>query len=73
MKVVAGHIGTSSISGDPVFHDIFYDGASHYYIDGTVSISGVIPVMMVDTEKDKYYKVTEKGFIPVLPYVEKKK
>ena len=69
MKVVAGHIGTSSISGDPDFHDIFYDGASHYYIDGTVSVSGVIPVMMVDTEKDKYYKVMEKGFILVLPYV----
>ena len=34
-KVVAGHIGTSDIAGDASFHDIYYDGASHYYIDGT--------------------------------------
>ena len=35
-KVVAGHIGTSDIARDSSFHDIYYDGASHYYIDGTV-------------------------------------
>lgn len=28
MKVVAGHIGTTEISGDPKFHNIYYDGAS---------------------------------------------
>ena len=28
MKVVAGHIGTAEISGDPKFHNIYYDGAS---------------------------------------------
>ena len=53
MKVVAGHIGTAVISGDKSFHDIYFDGESHYYIDGTVLESGVIPVLMVDTEDDK--------------------
>ena len=37
MKIIAGHIGTAEISGDPRFHDIYFDGESHYYIDGTVS------------------------------------
>jgi hypothetical protein len=70
MKVVAGHVGTGEISGNPNFHDIFYDGESHYYIDGTVDVSSSIPVLMVDTSKDKYYKVTEHGCHEVLPYKE---
>ena len=70
MKVVAGHVGTAEISGDPRYHDIYYDGASHYYIDGTVLDSGIIPVLMVDTEQDKYYRVTESGVWLILPYDE---
>jgi serine/threonine protein phosphatase 1 len=72
MKVVAGHVGTAEISGNPRFHDIYYDGESHYYIDGTVLDSGVIPVLLVDTETDKYYRVTESGNWLILPYDEAK-
>ncbi|SCW67264.1 serine/threonine protein phosphatase 1 [Ruminococcaceae bacterium YRB3002] len=68
MKVVAGHIGTASISGDPSFHGIFYDGASHYYIDGTVTESGQIPVLMVDTSEDRYYSVSSDGIKEVKAY-----
>ena len=70
MKVVAGHVGTAEISGDSRFHDIYYDGESHYYIDGTVIDSGVIPVLLVDTEEDKYYQVTEGGNNLISPYYE---
>ena len=70
MKVVAGHVGTAEISGDPRFHDIYYDGASHYYIDGTVLDSGHIPVIMVDTDQDKYYRVTESVNWLIIPYNE---
>ena len=70
MKVVAGHVGTAEISGDPGFHDIFFDGQSHYYIDGTVLDSGVIPVLMVDTETDEYFQVTEAGKWLITPYGE---
>lgn len=31
MKIVAGHVGTAVISENPRFHDIYYDGESHYY------------------------------------------
>lgn len=51
MDIIAGHIGTAVISGDSNFHDIYYDGKSHYYIDGTVLDSGKIPVLKVDTKK----------------------
>lgn len=70
MKVVAGHVGTDEISGNPRFHDIYFDGESHYYIDGTVLDSGVIPVLMVDTKTDKYYQVTEAGKWLITPYGE---
>lgn len=70
MKIVAGHIGTSEIANDPGFHEIYYDGESHYYIDGTVIKSGYIPVMLVDTDEDKYYHVTEGGLTLIPPYDE---
>ncbi len=70
MKVVAGHVGTAEIAGDPSFHGIYYDGESHYYIDGTVFESSCIPILMVDTDEDKYYEITEGGKRLVLPYAE---
>ena len=68
IMIVSGHIGTASISGDPSFHDIYYDGESHYYIDGSVYDSGVIPVLLADTDNDRFYRVTAGGNEPVKPY-----
>ena len=70
MKVVAGHVSTAEISGDPCFHEVYYDGTSHYYIDGQVLKSGRLPILMVDTAIDRYYQVTETGDRLVLPYAE---
>ncbi len=71
MKIVAGHIGTCTISGNPNYHDIYFDGYNHYYIDGTVQDSNNIPVIMYDTEKNKYYCVSDSDCIPISPYVHK--
>lgn len=68
MDIIAGHIGTSEISGDHRYHDIYFDGESHYYIDGTVLDSGVIPVLMLDTEKNKYYRVTDTTYYQIEAY-----
>ena len=70
MDIIAGHIGTAVIAGDPRYHDIYFDGESHYYIDGTVLDSGVIPILKVDTESNKYYRVTESGDWLILAYDE---
>ncbi len=68
--IVAGHIGTSIITDNPGYHDIYYDGESHYFIDGNVIESGSIPVLMVDTDQNKYYRVTEDGLWLILSYDE---
>ena len=70
MNIVAGHIGTGVISGELNFHDIYYDGESHYYIDGTVLDSGTIPVIKLDIDSGKFYCVTETGDWLILPYDE---
>lgn len=70
MTIIAGHVGTAVIAQDSTFHDIFFDGKSHYYIDGTVLDSGRILVMKVDTDKKMYYRVTETGEWFILSYAE---
>ena len=70
MDIIAGHISTAQISGDRRFNDVYFDGQSHYYIDGNVLSTGFIPVLMVDTETNKYYRVTESGPWLILPYDE---
>ena len=54
MDIIAGHIGTSRIVGDKDFCGVYYDGMSHYYIDGTVTVSGKIPVLAYDEKIGKY-------------------
>jgi serine/threonine protein phosphatase 1 len=68
MKIVAGHIGTHCIAHNPHYHDIFYDGENHYYIDGSVGKSKRLPILMYDTDRDKYYRITESGPWLILPY-----
>lgn len=52
--IIAGHVGTYALARDDSFHDVFWDGASHYYIDGTVQRSHHVPVLKYDTEKKRY-------------------
>lgn len=63
--IIAGHVGTASISGNKSFHDIYWDGKSHYYIDGTASFSKSIPVLAYDEEKGKYYSLHSDGLRPI--------
>lgn len=68
--IIAGHIATEVIAEEPGYFDIFFDGESHYYIDGNVLEGGTIPVIMVDTDMNKYYRVSESGTWIILPYDE---
>lgn len=53
-NIIAGHVGTASLAGDPEFHGIFFDGESHYYIDGTVNVSGKLPLLAYDEATGRY-------------------
>ena len=70
LRIVGSEVQLIEVKSSTEIHDIYYDGESHYYIDGTVLDSGVIPVLLVDTEADKYYRVTESGNWLILPYDE---
>lgn len=52
--IIAGHVGTSKLANDPKFHGVYHDGKSHYYIDGTVSVSGRIPLLAYNEQTGKY-------------------
>lgn len=32
--IIAGHVSASRLAGDPSYHGVYFDGQSHYYIDG---------------------------------------
>ena len=55
--IIAGHVGTWRITGDDDYHDIYWDGESHYYIDGTVVLSQHIPILRYDAKTKKYTEV----------------
>ena len=57
MDIIAGHTATASIVGEREFHDVFYDGQSHYFVDGGVERSGNIPILVYDDRKKKYYSM----------------
>lgn len=64
--VIAGHVGTGDIAKDYRFHDVFYDGESHYYIDGSVYKKyGKLLLLAYDEDSDKYYQVEKNKMIPV--------
>lgn len=70
MIIIAGHVGTAVITNNYRFHDIYFDGDSHYYIDATVYESGIINILMYDTEDEKFYQVSEAGRFEIEPYEE---
>ncbi len=68
--IIAGHVSTSTASGNRKNHDIYYDGESHFFIDGIDSYPAnvkeedcFIPLLMY-TEKNStgsYYSIDPSG------------
>ncbi|WP_444660048.1 metallophosphoesterase [Caproiciproducens sp. R2] len=52
--IIAGHIGTSTITGNENYHKVFWDKQSHFYIDGTTELSKILPLLKYDTNKKRY-------------------
>ena len=62
--IIAGHVGTGSesLANDKDFHDVFYDGASHYYIDGSVyRPGGKLLLLEYNTDTGKYRSIDDEG------------
>lgn len=65
MDIIAGHVSTSTASGDKNLHDIYFDGESHFFIDGVDSYPNdtkdddrTIPVLITGesgTDDGKFY------------------
>lgn len=66
--VIAGHVGTGNIARDNSFHEIYHDGESHYYIDGSVYMGGKLLLLSYDEKNRKYYQVENGKMIPVRPF-----
>jgi serine/threonine protein phosphatase 1 len=63
--IVAGHVGTGSIAKRSSFHDVYFDGKSHYYIDGSVYKHGKLLLLAYDEEENNYYQIEQGKRIPV--------
>ena len=65
--IIAGHVGTCSrdLAANRSYHDVYYDGESHYYIDGSVYKGGKLLLLAYDEEKEKYYQV-ENGRMDII-------
>lgn len=63
--IIAGHVGTGSIAGENSFHDIYYDGASHYYIDGSIYKHSKLPLLVYDSSCGRYYQIEKGGILEI--------
>lgn len=61
--IIAGHVGTGSeyLANDENFHEVFWDGYSHYFLDGSSEFSHYIPVLKYDTETTRYTRFTSEN------------
>lgn len=57
--IIAGHVSTSSLTNDPEYHAVYWDGENHFFIDGETNISGSIPVLKYNTETSRYSSFTK--------------
>lgn len=59
--VVAGHINVRFVSGDQSFDGVYWDGASHFYLDG--SGHGSLPILIYDEETERYSQLWDDGSV----------
>lgn len=59
--IIAGHIAAASVAGDDEFEGIYFDKASHYYIDGCVEKTGRLLCFAYDEDEKKSYQLDELG------------
>lgn len=53
--IIAGHVEASYVAKDNSFQGIYYDGYSHFYIDGSVNKNRRLLCLAYDEETGNYY------------------
>lgn len=66
--IIAGHVATSLLANDKSFDGIFFDGASHFYIDGSAAKFKRVLCLVYDENAKKYYQLEENGALKKLKY-----
>lgn len=59
--IIAGHVGVGTVAHNKAFKKIYYDGESHYYIDGSVGKNRQLLCLAYDETLRKYYSFTDEG------------
>ena len=73
--IIAGHVAARTAadyaghSEGRGFQGIFYDGYSHYYIDGSVECTGNLLCLAYDEEQKKYYELKSDGRLALIKNV----
>ena len=55
--IIAGHVAAAEAAGDPEHEGIYFDGASHYFIDGAVQETGKLLCLAYDEKNGRYYEL----------------
>ncbi|QTQ08615.1 serine/threonine protein phosphatase [Macrococcoides canis] len=60
--VIAGHVYAHQVADNLEYsRKIYHDGESHYYIDGDVQSSGIIPILVFDTDTKTYHYIEKEN------------
>ena len=59
--IIAGHVAAALVARDRKFKGIYFDGESHFYIDGSVGKNRRILCLAYEETENKYYEFNEDG------------
>ncbi len=57
--IIAGHVAASFVAGDLGFTGIYFDGKSHFYIDGSAGKNKKLLCLAFDEVNNKYFQLEE--------------
>ncbi|WP_158727572.1 metallophosphoesterase [Levilactobacillus enshiensis] len=63
--IVSGHIHSEEVANDSTYLGaVYWDGDSHFFVDGHTDTSGIVPILKYDTETGHYtaFKRSENGW-----------
>ena len=64
--IIAGHVAAKKVAGDKYFEGIYFDGASHFYIDGSGGDRHSLLCLAYDVGDKTYYDYKMDGTFKVL-------